>query len=322
MTSTPLGPGVEFDVIRRVLNGAAAPGSMVALGAGDDCALIESGEGYLAVTVDLFVEGVHFLTSWGAPELVGRRAVLAAISDLAAMAARPLAVLVSVSVPGDEGPELAERIGAGCREAAEELGASLVGGDLSHGGGQLALDVAALGQVGIPLLRSGVRPGDEIWLTGGGLGGAAAAVRGWKAGAAVSEVWRERFWAPTPRIREARWLSEQGASAAIDVSDGLVADAGHLAAASGVGIEIDWGGVPLAPGVEAELALTGGEDYELLVAVPGGILSEQAVSEFERAFGIPVTRVGRAVSGCGVRVFRDGEEVRLASSGYDHFDSA
>ena len=89
MSTTPLGPGPEFDVIRRVLQGAVAPGSMVALGAGDDCALIESGDGYLAVTVDLFVEGVHFRESWGTPELVGRRAVLAAISDLAAMAAAP-----------------------------------------------------------------------------------------------------------------------------------------------------------------------------------------------------------------------------------------
>ena len=318
MSATPLGPGAEFDVIRRVLKGAVAPGSMVALGAGDDCALIKSGDGYLAVTVDLFVEGVHFLDSWGTPELVGRRAVLAAISDLAAMAAQPLAVLVSLSVPGDWGPELAERVGVGCRDAAQELGAALVGGDLSHGGPQLALDVAALGQVDSPLLRSGARPGDELWVTGS-LGAAAGAVRAWKSGGSVDEMWRQRFWAPTPRLGEARWLADRGASAAIDLSDGLVADAGHLAAASGVGVEIDGAEVPTAPGADAASALAGGEDYELLVAVPGGILSEETVAEFSRTFAIPLTRVGRAVSGGGVRVFHDGEEVELASLGYDHF---
>ncbi len=321
MSTTPLGPGSEFDVIRRVLQGAVAPGSMVALGAGDDCALMKAGDGYLAVTVDLFVEGVHFLESWGTPEAVGRRAVLAAISDLAAMAAEPLAVLVSLAVPGDWGPELAEQIGVGCRDAAQELGAALVGGDLSHGGQQLALDVAALGKVNAPLLRSRARPGDDVWVTGS-LGGAAAAVRAWKAGERASELWRERFWAPSPRVLEARWLAARGASAAIDISDGLVADAGHVAAASGVGIEIDWDQLPLASGVQPELGLTGGEDYELLVATPGDIFKGETVVEFSQTFGIPLTRVGRVVSGGGVRVFRDGEEVQLASSGYDHFESA
>jgi thiamine-monophosphate kinase len=268
VSSTPLGPGAEFDVIRGVLKDAAAPGAMVALGAGDDCALLRSGGEYLAVTVDLFVEGVHFMSSWGSPEQVGSRAARAAISDLAAMAAEPAAILVSLSAPAGEAPELAERIGAGCRDAAEALGASLIGGDLSRGGPGLALDVAAVGYVSEPLLRSGARPGDEIWVTGR-LGAAAAAVEAWKEGSA---------------------------------------DAGHVAAASGVGLEIDYEAVPAASGVDAEAALGGGEDYELLVAVPDGILSAEATTEFERAFAIPLTRV-----------FRDGEEVRVALRGFDHF---
>jgi thiamine-monophosphate kinase len=252
------------------------------------------------------------------PEQVGRRAVLAAVSDLAAMAAEPIAVLVSLSVPGGWDSELTEQVGRGCLNATQEMGAGLVGGDLSRGGQQLTLDVAALGAVSSPLLRSGVRPGDELWVSGR-LGGAAAAVGAWKAGREPQADWRQRFWEPAPRVREARWLAELGASAAIDVSDGLIADAWHLSAASGVGIEIDQDAVPLAGGVAPDIGLAGGEDYELLVALGGGILSLETVSEFSQTFGIPLTRVGRAVSGDGVRVFRDGAEVELAAYGYDHF---
>ncbi len=318
MSLTPLGPGAEFDIIRRILRDAAPAGPGVTLAAGDDCALIRHGDGYLAVSVDLFVEGAHFLSGWGTPQQVGRRAVLAALSDLAAMAAQPLGVLVSLSLPADAGPEPAVEVAAGCRAAAEEHGASLIGGDLSRGGAGLALDVAALGTVAEPLLRSGVRPGDEIWATGY-LGAAATAVRAWKAGQTPREDWQKRFWGPAPRLGEAVWLSKCGASAGIDLSDGLVADAGHLAAASGVGIELEFDAVPAAAGVAPELALAGGEDYELLVAFPGGILGPEAVSNFEQAFRIPLTQVGRAVAGTGVRVYRDGEEVELGATGFDHF---
>lgn len=318
MSVTPLGPGAEFDIIRSVLRDAVAPGAMVALGAGDDCALLRAGEGHLAITVDLFVEGVHYQAAWGSPEEVGGRAVRAAISDLAAMAADPVAVLVSLSLPRGEDAELAERIGLGCRSAAEASGAALIGGDLARGGAGLTLDVAALGWVIRPLLRSGARPGDELWVSGA-LGAAAAAVEGWRAGSTVRDDWRERFWRPAPRWREARWLAERGAGAAIDLSDGLLADAGHIAAASGVGVEIDWAAVPVTSGVETSLAVKGGEDYELLVALPRDILSREATTEFQQTFGVPLTRVGRAVSGTGVRVFRDGAEVQVASRGFDHF---
>jgi thiamine-monophosphate kinase len=319
VSSIPLGPGAEFDVIRRILKGAAPPGPEVALASGDDCALLRAEDyRYLAVSVDLTVQDAHFLLDWGTPELVGGRAVRASVSDLAAMAAEPVGVLVALNVPADAEPGLAEQVGAGCTSACTALGAPLIGGDLSRGGGTLALDVAALGLVERPLLRSGARPGDELWVTGR-LGAAAGAVGAWKAGAPVPEEWYDRFWRPEPRLVEARWLAERDVSTGIDLSDGLLADAGHISAASGVGLEIDWQAVPAAAGVEPALALAGGEDYELLVAAPGGIFSPEHVSEFERTFGIPLTRVGRAVTGIGVRVFRDGEEVALDSSGHDHF---
>ncbi|UCC84149.1 MAG: thiamine-phosphate kinase [Gemmatimonadota bacterium] len=321
MSSIPLGPGAEFDIIRRILEGAEPPGPEIAVASGDDCALLRAEDfRYLAVTVDLTVEGAHFLPDWGTPELVGGRAVRASVSDLAAMAAVPLGVLVALNVPGDSEARLAEQVGAGCLNAAAALGAPLIGGDLSRGGGALALDVTALGLVERPLLRSGARPDDELWVTGQ-LGAAAAAVGAWKAGEPVPEEWSERFWCPQPRLVEARWLSDHGATAGIDLSDGLVADAGHIAAASDLRIEIDWEEVPAATGVDPELALTGGEDYELLVAAPDGIFGAEQVSEFERTFGIPLTRVGRAVKGVGVRVFRDGKKVKLDSSGHDHFQA-
>lgn len=318
MSLTPLGRGAEFDIIRRIMEDAAPAGSQVALGAGDDCALIESAGGYVALSVDLSVEGVHFLREWATPDLIGERAVRAAVSDLAAMAAEPRVAMVALSLPQDEGAELAEELGSSCRRAAESLGLSLVGGDLSRGGTALVIDVAVIGSVATPLLRSGARPGDELWVTGS-LGGAEAAVRAWKAGRPVEDAWARSFWQPNPRVGEARWLLARGASAGIDISDGLVADAGHISAASGVGIELELGLVPGAPGVDARAALTGGEDYELLVAVPHGILGAGAVSEFQQHLATPLTRVGRVVAGSGVRVYGDGEEVQINARGYDHF---
>lgn len=320
MSLTPLGPGAEFDVIRRILKDAASSAPPVAVGPGDDCALIEStGDRCLAVSVDLTVEGVHFQRSWGSEDQVGGRAVRVALSDLAAMAAEPLAVLVAVSVPDAQAARVAEAVGLGCRRAAEEFGVPLVGGDLTRGAAEVGVYVAALGWVAQPLLRSGARPGDELWVTGE-LGAAGAAVRAWTSASAPDEAWCDRFWRPQPRLAAARWLRDNGAVAAIDLSDGLLADAGHIAAASGVALEIDFRALPVGPGVEAELALSGGEDYELLVTFPRGILGKDSVSAFRETFGIPLTRVGRAAVGTGVRVCCDGEELQLASGGFDHFD--
>jgi thiamine-monophosphate kinase len=318
MGAPHLGPGREFDLIREILTDAATPGPHVAVAAGDDCALVRAGEYYLALSLDLSIEGVHFQRDWGTPEEIGGRAVRAAASDLAAMAAAPIGALVAVVAPASDGGDLAVRLGRGARTAAETLGLTLLGGDLSRGGPTLALDVTAVGSVERPLLRGGVRAGDELWVTGR-LGDAAAAVAAWRSGGRPTAAERERFWRPTPRLEEGRWLAARGATAAIDVSDGLAADAGHLAAASGVAIELEAAVVPRAQGGDLEMALSGGEDYELLVALPAGVLASGDATEFERRFGGPLTRVGRAVVGEGVRVFRDGEELRLARAGYDHF---
>ncbi len=289
------------------------------VGAGDDCALIEAGDDYLAFSADLSVEGVHFHADWGTPELIGQRALRAAASDLAAMGAEPLGALVAINIPRKYAQGVAVHLGAGCRNAAEAVGLSIIGGDVSRGGSDITLDVVVIGAVKKPLMRGGARPGDELWVTGE-LGAAAAAARAWIGGREPEPKWRQRFWTPKPRIEQGRWLAEHGAVAAIDLSDGLVSDAGHIAAASGVRLEIDAPAVPVAENVTLQLALSGGEDYELLVAAPFGIFGKDLVQEFEDAFRIPLSRVGRAVVGDGVRVFGDeGEELKLAKAGHDHF---
>ncbi len=319
MTRTQLGGGAEFELIRRLLGASAPDPPRVVVGAGDDCALIAAGDDYLAISIDLTVEGVHFRSEWGTPELIGQRAMRAAASDLAAMGATPLAALVGFGVPRERDPSFAVQVSAGCRNAAEGSGLAIIGGDLSRGGTKLTVDVVVVGTVKEPLLRSAARAGDELYVTGS-LGASAAAVWTWNAGREPPPEWYQRFWLFKPRLAEARWLAERGATAAIDVSDGLVADAGHIAAASGVAVEIEAEAVPVATSVDPQLALTGGEDYELIVTVPGGIFSDETIKEFERQFGIPLSRIGRVVVGSGVRAFSSsGEELEFAGKGFDHF---
>lgn len=329
-----LGPGQEFDLIRRFLEQSAAPGPDVVVGPGDDCAVFTAPR--TAVSVDLAMEGVHFRREWLTPEEIGYRATAASLSDLAAMAATPIGVLASLAIPADEVPEYAARVMAGVREGVEGVGGTLMGGDLVRSVGPLVLDIVALGAAPHPVLRSGARPGDELWVTGT-LGGAAAAVAAWLAGAEPDPDARRTFAHPVPRLREARWLAERGAlHALLDLSDGLAGDVRHLAAASKVGILIDAARVPIHPaaartGRGLDLALTGGEDYELLFAAPPGAV-EPLAAEFGADFMVELHRVGEvvrageavpgaeAVPGSDVWVrHEDGATDRLERSGFEHF---
>ncbi|HXV86669.1 MAG TPA: thiamine-phosphate kinase [Gemmatimonadales bacterium] len=308
-----LGPGGEFDRIRAIWDRLGDR----ATGGGDDCAVVEVGGERLAWSVDLSVEGTHFRQGWMSLDEIGWRVASAALSDLAAVAATPLGVMASVGLPA-EWPEqhltdLMEGVGA----AAAAVGAVVMGGDLVRAT-QLAVDVSVIGRLTqAPVRRSGARPGDDLWVTGR-LGGPFAALAAWNAGVEPDRAARERFVHPVPRIQEAAWLREHGARAMIDLSDGLVADAGHLASASGVGWTIEVDSVPLHPAAEAaEMALAGGEEYELLAAVPPGLGVTQA-REFAERFGIPLTRVGHADQPSAVRLIRDGKRV-WAPDLYQHF---
>ena len=329
----PLGPGIEFDLIRRFLAGGAPPGPAVELGAGDDCAVVAAPR--IALSVDLSLEGVHFRREWLAPEEIGYRAAMAALSDLAAMAAAPIGVLAALGVPSGDLPETAAAIMAGVRRAVEECGGALLGGDLVRSLGGVVLDIVALGSAEGVVRRAGAVPGDELWVTGE-LGGAAAAVRAWLAGEEPSSAAREAFARPRARIAEARWLAEAGVlHAMLDLSDGLAGDLQHLAAASGVALVVEEAAVPVhgaaaATGVGLELALSGGEDYELCFAAPAGVV-EGMIEGFAAEFGVRLHRVGSVVAGGGevggVRLEvgqvgflrRDGRVELLQSSGFQHF---
>ncbi len=320
-----LGPGAEFDRIRRFLEGARPPDpTRVAVGPGDDCAILEAGR--LAISTDLCLEGVHFRRDWLAPGAIGGRAARAALSDLAACAAEPLGALVSLALSRDDTADLGDAIMAGLREAVEREGAALLGGDLTRSPGPIVIDVVVIGSVSRPVLRSGARPGDGLWVTGT-LGGAETAVTDLLDGRTPDPAALLAFAEPAPRLREARWLAERGiVSAMIDLSDGLAGDAGHLAAASGARIIVDSAALPIHPAARARgsdaalsLALGGGDDYELCFTAPAGVV-EAAHAAFVDAFELPLTRVGDVVEGSGI-VLRDadGRLRGMPVSGFSHF---
>jgi len=309
------GGGGEFDLLRAVFARLGGAGRAL----GDDCALLRVGGETLAVSIDLSLEGVHFRTDWLSFAEIGWRATAAALSDLAADGAEPLGVLVSLGLPGRAGAgtarERAVALMGGVGAAARSAGAAVLGGDLVRAPRHL-VDVCAVGRARRPVRRAGARPGDGVWVTGR-LGGPALALAALRAGRPLRGALRARFARPAPRIAAGRWLARHGARAMIDVSDGLAADADHLAAASGVLVEIAVDRVPRWPGAPARTALGSGEEYELLVALPPRFGAHDAQA-FRRATGLPLTRIGRCTAGAGVRLVQAGRAV-APPPGYDHF---
>lgn len=320
-----LGPGGEFDLIRSLLEERAGLPAGVRVGPGDDCAILEGG---LAVTCDLSVEGVHFRREWMTLHEIGYRAAAAALSDLAAVAARPTGVLVAFGLAREDAREVAVGVHRGVQEVCQQVGAAVLGGDVAASPGALVIDVTALGRTDRPILRNGARPGDDVWVTGR-LGGAALAVRALEAGQPLSDALRRAFVRPVPRTAEALWLAGRAdLQALIDLSDGLAGDAGHVAAASDTTLVLEAAAIPCAPGVPpppgALASLSGGEDYELCLVVPPGAL-EPHVRAFRSQFGLDLTRVGRVERAGPHRVVlqtEDGARRPVGSGGFDHFPPA
>jgi thiamine-monophosphate kinase len=318
--ASALGPGREFDRVRRI---AAALGPR-ATGLGDDCAVLAPADTLLVASTDVSVEGVHFDRAWLSLEEIGWRATAAALSDLAADGADAAGVLVALTVPSDATDDDVASVMAGAGAAADEAGARVVGGDLSSGP-VWSLGVTVLGWASAPVTRAGAVPGDGLWVTGA-LGGARAALEAWQRGAEPDAEARRRFARPVPRLHAGRWLARHDAHAMLDLSDGLGADASHLAAASGVAVALDLERVPVAASVAAAAGLAGvtpeqfaaesGEDYELLVALPATFVADDALG-FESIAGLPLTRVGEVRAGAGVHATLGGKPVALA--GFDHF---
>jgi len=305
-----LGPGREFDAIRTLL----ARWGDRAVGVGDDAAVVRVPRGdALVASVDAAIENRHFRDDWLSPQEVGFRAVTAALSDLAAMAAQPLGILLAVTLPERWSARL-PAIADGVRDAVDAAGTVILGGNLAAAD-LLCLTTTVLGSAFAPLRRSGLRPDDTVYVTGR-LGGPGAAVAAWNSGHRLHDAHRQRFARPVARLREARWLADRGATAAIDISDGLAADLGHLAAASAVGLDIDLDLIPLLDGVNGPIAAAAsGEEYELVVGAPHTSLD---ASEFERQFGIPLTAIGRVMPRQAGVLFRRGAERVAKPSGYDH----
>ena len=305
-----LGAGPEFDSIRSLLS----RWGQTARGIGDDAATIDLPRGErLVVSVDSFVQGEHFESEWISAREIGFRATTAALSDLAAMAASPIGVLFAVNVPDGWRDKLTE-IGDGVAEAARTAGARIVGGNIA-GGTELSITTTVLGSAFAPLTRGGAGVGDRLYVTGT-LGGPGAAVAAWQAGRVPDAAWRERFARPAARIYEARWLADRGVTSCIDISDGIVADASHLAAASHCGLEIHIDQLPVIDGVNPADASRSGEEYELLVSAPS-----LDVAAFATAFGLRLTEIGRVVPGApDVITLERGARV-AAVGGHDHFSS-
>jgi thiamine-monophosphate kinase len=322
-----LAPGREFDLIRRFFPAeGVAQRADVAVGPGDDCAVVV-GDG-IALSCDISIEGVHFRRNWLSDREIGYRAAAAALSDLAAVAARPIGLLASVALPTGEPQSTAVALMEGVAEAAERSGAVVLGGDMSGTPGVLVVDITVAGEARDAALRVGARPGDAIWVTGD-LGAAAASVALWLRGETPEPALRERFAAPVPRTREALWLHRNGVlTALLDLSDGLAGDVAHIAAASRVAVVLDRAAVPIHPAVhhaasspeEAfRLAVAGGEDYELCFTAAAGAV-EPLVERFQQEFQLPLRRVGTVEEGEGV--FLDGgagSREPLAFGGFQHF---
>ncbi len=316
-----LGPGKEFDRIRAIFSRLTqllpdnAP-------LGDDCALIAVGGTTLALSIDASIEDVHFRTDWLDFKEIGFRAAGAALSDLAAEGATPLGVLVSLGVPPlngtktDPAVEIMEGVAAMCGN----LRAQVLGGDMTRSA-KYTVDVCVIGTAEHPVRRSGARAGDAVWVTGY-LGGAALALDTLRKGERMSKLLRNRYACPEPRIEAGRWLASHGATAMIDISDGLAADAQHLAAASEVSIEINMEQIPCWEGVEAMAAVASGEEFELLVTMPS-TFGDASASAFRGETGVELSRIGTCLRGAGgrrggVRLLDHNKPVPLPA-GFDHF---
>ena len=316
MELSKLAAGPEFDLIRALAAQASVTHPLVRVGPGDDCAIV----GEIALSTDASVEDVHFRRAWLTPEEIGWRAMSAALSDLAAVAAEPVGVLITMVLSQRDRSDFIQPVMQGAIDAAEAVAAMLLGGDTAAGP-VLTLDVVAVGRTAHPVLRSGARPGDEIWVTGA-LGGAAAAVRAWQREAQPNAAARARYARPLPRIAAARWLHEHAhPTAMIDLSDGLYGDVAHIAAASGCGVVMAADAVPIdrAAGAAFDEAVSGGEDYELCFTAPPGIM-ERLRARFEAQLTLPLTQVGIVVPGAGVQErAADGSTRRVERAGYQHF---
>ena len=320
----------EFALIAELL-APLSRGEPGAFGLTDDAALVDVSDGHqLVVTKDMLVAGVHFMAD-DVPDLVARKLLRVNLSDLAAMGATPKAYLVGLAAPRDVDDDWLRGFAGGLAEDQAAFSVTLIGGDTVSTEGPLTVSLTALGEApaGLALRRNGARPGDSVFVSGsigdsalgldalkGGLGGLDRKSRAYLI---------DRYHLPRPRLELAARLRGL-AHAAIDISDGLIADLDHVCRVSGVGADIEASRVPLSAAARAALAtdpalidrvLTGGDDYELLFTVPGG--DADRIAGMAADLSLPLTMIGRIIPGAGVTV-RDSQNrpMEFISTGWRH----
>ncbi|MBE0504710.1 MAG: thiamine-phosphate kinase [Desulfuromonadales bacterium] len=324
-----LGACGEFGLIERIRAQVAGRDDIL-IGIGDDCCatVLPPGE-ILLTTTDLLLEEIHFRRAWTDLFALGRKAVAVNISDIAAMGGTPRTLSLGLGLPADLPPADFDQLIAGILSAAREYGAVLSGGDTCRSPGGLMLSVTVQGSIQPEqiLRRSGARPGDLLYVSGT-LGDSAWALRELLAGRTPEDALAQRHHRPTARLGLGQELAQRRlATALIDLSDGLRADLGHILAASGVGACVHAAALPLSPTFRAalaiepgllDLALAGGEDYELLWSAPSA--AAVALATLSDELALPLTCIGAIVAGAGLKVIAaDGSEYISAKMGYNHF---
>jgi len=317
----------EFGLIKRYFSACGAASGDTLLGVGDDCALLQPPAGeVLAVTTDTLLAGVHFPHNSSA-RLIAQRALAVNLSDMAAMGATPRWFQLALTTPDADQDWLAE-FSAGLHVMACEFNCALVGGDTTRG--PLTISITLMGTVpsAQALKRSGAKPGDRIYVTGSlgdGAGGLAVLEDKLSVSTEDANYLKGQFWQPQARIVEGLEI-RKFASAAIDISDGLLADLGHIAEASQVGAVVELDQLPLSEALQRAVdserglnwALTGGDDYELCFTVPANKLAQCQRLIDEGV--LTATAVGQIIDGQGVRcVDKQGAPFEITGSGYKHF---
>jgi thiamine-monophosphate kinase len=319
----------EFQRIRRFYAPLAGPGG---LGLLDDAALVDCPSGrQLVVTADVIVEGVHYLPD-DPPDLVARKLLRVNLSDLAAMGARPLHYLLTTALPAAVGANWIADFAKGLEEDQRQFGVDLLGGDSVATPGPASFSLTAVGEVaaGMEVRRSGAQPGDLLWVSGtigdsflglGARGGAYPELPAEHRAALIV-----RFQIPEPRVELGQRLAGI-ARAMIDVSDGLLADLGHICETSHVAAVVELGRLPLSPAARLVVAAepdirsrlaTGGDDYELLFCAPPD--AADSIAALSAQLGVPITMIGRIEAGAGVLpVDSAGQTITVEATGYRHF---
>jgi thiamine-monophosphate kinase len=311
----------ERSLIRQIRRMAlASVNSAIKMGIGDDCAILRLKPGFeLLVTTDLCIENVHFRRAWHPATAVGHRCLTRGLSDIAAMGGEPLACFLSLGLPADLPQAWANGFLRGLLALARRHKIQLAGGDVSSAP-QITADIVVTGQVpsGTAILRSGAEPGDRIYVSGA-LGGSAGTLKQLLSGKAIKPTKSSPHFYPTPRLEVGDWLRKRHlVTAMIDISDGTSVDLRHICDESGVAAILISNKVPIAKSADLELALHGGEDYELLFTTP------KSAKIPSRIAGVMVTEIGeirnRRDYSSAIQILGDNGRVRpLPQRGWEHF---